>query len=114
VISPSTVTKSRSPPSCSSGADLDIPINNAGEIPNRWIAEAVAADLGCATRSITMDEAAEVWGGFDALIMGACNRSRSPRTRRELDWASTHNDLLTMVGAPHLRLITARQRHKHA
>jgi len=54
-----------------------------------------------------MDEAAEVWGGFDALIMGACSPSRSPRTRRELDWASTHSDLLSMVAAPHLRAITA-------
>jgi nucleoside-diphosphate-sugar epimerase len=53
----------------------------AGEIPNRWIADAVAADLGSFTRSITMDEATTVWGGFDALIMGASSRSRSPRTR---------------------------------
>lgn len=79
----------------------------AGEIPNRWIAEAVAADLGCSTRSVTMDEAAEVWGGFDALIMGASSRSRSPRTQRELNWVPTQSDLLSMVGAPHLRAITA-------
>ncbi|GAB5897710.1 NAD-dependent epimerase/dehydratase family protein [Mycolicibacterium mageritense] len=80
----------------------------AGEIPNRWIAETVAADLGCSTRSITMDVAAEVWGGFDALIMGASSRSRSPRTYRELDWAPKQSDLLSIVGAPHLRAITAR------
>ena len=77
----------------------------AGEIPNRWIAEAVAAELGCSTRSITMDEAATVWGGFDALIMGASSRSRSPRTRRELNWGPTHEELLTLIGAQHLRAI---------
>jgi MMPL family len=34
----------------------------AGEIANRWLAEAVAKDLGCPTRSLTTSEAADLWG----------------------------------------------------
>jgi nucleoside-diphosphate-sugar epimerase len=78
----------------------------AGEIPNRWIAEAVARDLGVATRSLSMEEAFEVWGKFRALIvMGASSRSRSPRARDELGWAPEHLDMLDQVGEPRLRAL---------
>src|SRR5690606_3044488 len=33
----------------------------AGETPNRWIAEKVAADLGVEARSVTPEQAAGVW-----------------------------------------------------
>jgi nucleoside-diphosphate-sugar epimerase len=78
----------------------------AGETPNRWIAEAVARDLGCPVRSLTPAEAAGVWGEFGALIMGASSRSRAPRTRAELDWAPEHTDLLSTVGEPRLRALS--------
>lgn len=66
-----------------------------GEVPNRWIAETVARIMGCGTRSITMDEAIDLWGKFATLIVfGASSRSRSPRTRREFDWAPVHTDML--------------------
>ena len=71
----------------------------AGEVPNRWIAEAVAERRGCATRSITTEEATQVWGEFTALIMGASSRSRSPRSRRELGWWPIHTDLLGEIGS---------------
>ena len=71
----------------------------AGEVANRWIAEAVARERGCATRSVTTDEAADLWGEFTALIMGASSRCRSPRSRRELGWRPIHTDLLSTVGA---------------
>lgn len=80
----------------------------AGEIANRWIAEAVARDLNCAARSITPDEAADTWGEFNGLIMGASSRCRSPRSRHELGWRPVHTDMLTAIGAPHLRAIAAR------
>lgn len=76
----------------------------AGEVPNRWIAETVARDLGCDTRSVTMDEAIEIWGKFAVLvILASSSRARSPRARTELGWAPRHADLLSMAGAPHLR-----------
>ncbi|MFD9701571.1 NAD-dependent epimerase/dehydratase family protein [Lentzea sp. NPDC059081] len=80
----------------------------AGETPNRWIAEAVGRDLGLPTRSLSPAEATGVWGEFGALIMSASSRIRAPRTRRELGWVPHHTDMLTMIGAPHLRAL-ARQ-----
>ena len=66
----------------------------SGETPNRWIAEMVARVMGCDTRSVTLDEAIELWGKFSALVvMGVCSRSRSPRTRA-LGWTPTRFDML--------------------
>jgi nucleoside-diphosphate-sugar epimerase len=66
----------------------------SGETPNRWIAEMVARVMGCPTRSVTLDEAIELWGKFAALVvMGVCSRSRSPRTAA-LGWRPTRLDML--------------------
>lgn len=76
----------------------------AGETPNRWIAEAVARDMGCETRSVTMDEAMNIWSKFAVLVvLASSSRSRSPRARLELEWSPRHIDLLSMIGASHLR-----------
>jgi len=80
-----------------------------GEIPYRWIAEAVARDLGVKTRSLTMDEAAGVFGPFGALLQSACSRSRDPRTRSELGWKPTQLDLLSEIGEPRLRALADPQ-----
>ena len=77
----------------------------AGEIPNRWIAEAVARDLGVRTRSISMAEAAEIWGKFGALIMSVSSRVRDATTRRALGWAPRHTDMLSEIGEPRLRAL---------
>ncbi|WP_186168256.1 NAD-dependent epimerase/dehydratase family protein [Burkholderia gladioli] len=81
----------------------------AGEIPYRWIAEAVARDLGVKTRSLTMDEAAEVFGPFGALLQSACSRSRDPRARTELGWKPIQLDLLSEIGEPRLRALADPQ-----
>ncbi|MFC4276713.1 NAD-dependent epimerase/dehydratase family protein [Achromobacter aloeverae] len=81
----------------------------AGEIPYRWIAEAVAHDLGVKTRSLTVDEAAQVFGTFGALIQSASSRSRDPRTRTELGWKPFQLDLLSEVGEPRLRALADPQ-----
>ena len=78
-----------------------------GEIPFRWIAEAVARDLGVGTRSLTMQEATEVFGPFGVLIMSASSRSRDPRTRAELGWRPTRTDMLSQIGEPRLRALAA-------
>ncbi|MFF6910318.1 NAD-dependent epimerase/dehydratase family protein [Streptomyces sp. NPDC012389] len=77
----------------------------AGEIPNRWIAERVAADLGVRTRSLTPGEAAGVWGEFGALVMAASSRIRAVASRQELGWRPEHTDMLTMIGEPRLRAL---------
>lgn len=86
----------------------------AGEIPYRWIADAVARDLGVATRSLTLDQAAEVFGPFAALLQSACSRSRDPRTRSELAWHPTRFDLLSQIGEPRLRALANPQPHQGA
>ncbi|RLL68315.1 NAD-dependent epimerase/dehydratase family protein [Streptomyces sp. Z26] len=79
----------------------------AGEVPNRWIAESVAADLGCATRSVGEEEAAAIWGPFGALVMAASSRCRAVASRRELGWAPRRFDMLSEVGEPRLRELAA-------
>jgi nucleoside-diphosphate-sugar epimerase len=80
----------------------------AGEIPNRWIAEAVAKDMNCTTRSLSVNEAVDLWGEFGALIMGSSSRSRSQRALQELGWIPNHTDMLTMIGEPRLRAMAVR------
>ena len=66
----------------------------SGEAPNRWIAEMVARVMGCETKSITMDEAIDLWGRFSTLVvMGVCSRSRSPKMRA-LGWRPTRLDMM--------------------
>ncbi|WP_267358854.1 MULTISPECIES: NAD-dependent epimerase/dehydratase family protein [unclassified Methylobacterium] len=76
-----------------------------GEIAWRWIAEAVARDLGVPTRSLSMEEAQEMFGPLGAMIYSACSRSLDPRARTELGWKSVHGDMLSQVGEPRLRAL---------
>ncbi|MCX4818007.1 hypothetical protein OG601_46380 [Streptomyces sp. NBC_01239] len=75
----------------------------AGETPNRWIAERVAADLSVQARSITPEEATAVWGEFGALIIAASSRIRAVDAHRKLGWQPQHTDMLTMIGDDRLR-----------
>ncbi|MFC9810277.1 NAD-dependent epimerase/dehydratase family protein [Streptomyces griseoaurantiacus] len=77
----------------------------AGETPNRWIAERVAQDLGVKARSVTLEEAEQVWGPFGALIMAASSRIRAVAAHRELGWQPQHADMLTMIGDQRLRAL---------
>ncbi|MBA2933900.1 NAD-dependent epimerase/dehydratase family protein [Sphingomonas sp. CGMCC 1.13654] len=79
----------------------------AGELPNRWIAEAVARDLGVPTRSVSMEKAAEIWGEFGALIMSVSSRIRDAATRAALGWVPRHTDMLSEIGEPRLRALAA-------
>ncbi|MGW4629543.1 NAD-dependent epimerase/dehydratase family protein [Streptomyces rubiginosohelvolus] len=75
----------------------------AGETPNRWIAERVAADLDVPVRGVTPDEASDVWGEFGASIMAASSRIRAVNSAQELGWQPEHTDMLTMIGEERLR-----------
>jgi nucleoside-diphosphate-sugar epimerase len=67
----------------------------AGEENWRTIAEAVAEVMGCKTRSVTFEEAEEIWGKMYAdLFFGVSSRSRAVRSRRELGWEPTIFDLI--------------------
>jgi len=70
----------------------------AGEADFRQIAEAVAEVMGCATRSVDMDEASEIWGPVLArLFFGVNSRSRAVRTRGELGWSPQHLDVIADI-----------------
>lgn len=70
----------------------------AGETSWRSIAESIARTAGKSTRSITIDEAREVWGDFRGpLFFGVSSRSRAVRSRAELGWVPRHVDLLADV-----------------
>jgi nucleoside-diphosphate-sugar epimerase len=76
----------------------------AGEVPWRWIAEAVARDLGVPTRSsLSIEEAEEMFGPQSATIYSACSRSLDVRSRTELGWKPVHLDMLSQVGESRLR-----------
>jgi nucleoside-diphosphate-sugar epimerase len=69
-----------------------------GELNNRCIAELLAKREGCDTRSISIDQAIELWGKFASLIvLGASSRSRSPRARQELGWTPLRLDLIDAI-----------------
>jgi nucleoside-diphosphate-sugar epimerase len=66
----------------------------AGELDFRGIAEAVATVTGTTTRSLTADEATEVWGPVVARTGFSTNsRSRAVISRAELGWSPSYLDL---------------------
>ncbi|MFG3105098.1 NAD-dependent epimerase/dehydratase family protein [Streptomyces sp. NPDC048182] len=80
----------------------------AGEVPNRWIAERAAADLGVEARSLPPEEATGVWGESGALILAASSRIRAVRAQEDVGWQPRHTDMLTMIGEERLRRLAAR------
>jgi nucleoside-diphosphate-sugar epimerase len=75
----------------------------AGEVPNRWIADTVSRLTGAPARSINIDEAIEIWGKFQTLVVfGTSSRTRSPNAHKEFGWAPKHVDMLE-AGAASLR-----------
>ena len=82
----------------------------SGETPTRWIADAVAADLGVTTRSLTPQQAVEVWGRFGALIVSSTSRIRATLSHSELGWTPKHHDMLTTIGQPRLRQLAGLDR----
>lgn len=70
----------------------------SGETSWRSIAEAIGRATGSPTRSVSLEEARQIWGDFRGpLFFGVSSRSRAPRTRSELGWSPTHLDVLADV-----------------
>ncbi|SHN39730.1 NAD-dependent epimerase/dehydratase family protein [Cryptosporangium aurantiacum] len=69
-----------------------------GELNNRTLAECVARVHGVQTRSVSIEEAFEIWGKFTPLVtLGVSSRSRSPRSRRELGWSPQRTDVAQAI-----------------
>lgn len=72
----------------------------AGEANFRSIAEAVADVVGCGTRSLSYEEACDLWGAFWVDIALAVNsRSVARRTVADLGWAPRHVDVIDDIRA---------------
>ena len=62
----------------------------AAESSFRSVAETVARVLGVATRSVTVEEAQQIWDKFSgSTVFSSCSRIRSPVARAELGWKQT-------------------------
>ncbi|MEL4887275.1 NAD-dependent epimerase/dehydratase family protein [Pectobacterium betavasculorum] len=67
----------------------------AGEANFRAIAEAAASVIGCPTRSVSLEEAHEIWGEeFVTIALAVNSRARAPLTRETLSWAPRHLDVI--------------------
>ena len=67
----------------------------SGEANFRSIAEAVAAVVGCDTKSLTYEQACALWGANRVDIALAANsRSIAKRTVEELGWRPRHLDVI--------------------
>jgi nucleoside-diphosphate-sugar epimerase len=59
----------------------------AAEASFRAMAETIAKGLGVGTRSVTVEEAQEIWDKFSgSTVFASCSRLRSPVARAELGW----------------------------
>lgn len=60
----------------------------AAEQPFRALAETIAKKLDVGTRSVTVEEAQEIWDKFSGMtVFASCSRLRAPIARAELGWA---------------------------
>lgn len=67
----------------------------AGEANFRSLAEAVALVVGCETRSLDYQQACDLWGAsWVDLGLAVNSRCRAVRTRQELGWSPTHDDVI--------------------
>ncbi|GGD84663.1 NAD-dependent epimerase/dehydratase family protein [Croceicoccus mobilis] len=65
-----------------------------GEVSYGVMARAIADELGVPTRSITVDEACELWDPmWGKVVLPSCSRQRSPRAREELGWTPREDRL---------------------
>jgi nucleoside-diphosphate-sugar epimerase len=62
----------------------------AAETSFRAMAETIARVLDVGTRSVTVEEAQQIWDKFSGVtVFSSCSRIRSPVARAELGWEQT-------------------------
>ncbi len=70
-------------------------------VPFRAIAEAIGRGLNVPAKSISGEQAGEIFGGFLGMITQLDNLTSSARTREILAWKPTHADLLADIAEGH-------------
>lgn len=74
----------------------------SGELNYRSMAEGIARHLGIGTRSITVEEAMQVWDRFTGpIVFSSCSRTISPRARAELGWIPREDRLDILEDCAH-------------
>lgn len=70
----------------------------SGEFNYRLLAQYVGEAAGCPTRSISIEEAKQIWGDWmGPVLFGMSSRPRAVRSRAELGWSPTRLDLMEDV-----------------
>src|SRR6187551_3619583 len=70
-------------------------------VPFRAIAEAIGRGLQLPVKSISAEQAPEIFGGFLGMVTQLDNVTSSARTRELLSWKPTHADLLADIAEGH-------------
>jgi nucleoside-diphosphate-sugar epimerase len=82
----------------------------SGELNYRSIAEAIARKLKVSTRSVTVEEAIQVWDRFTGpIVFSSCSRTVSPRAR-ELGWTPQPERLDIFADCAHPAYDTPEER----
>lgn len=73
----------------------------SGELNYRSIAEAIGRAMQLPTRSITVEEAIDIWDRFSGpIVFSSCSRTVSPRARSELGWTPQRFDIFAECAHP--------------
>jgi nucleoside-diphosphate-sugar epimerase len=70
-------------------------------VPFRAIAEAIGRGLHVPAKSVPVEKAADIFGGFIGMIAQLDNPTSSARTRELLGWQPTHPSLLADIAEGH-------------
>lgn len=83
----------------------------SGEVAYGVMAARIAERLGVGTRSVTVEEACEIWDkGLGKIVLQSNSRQRCPRTRNELGWVPREDrvDILEDCADPRYAELTER------
>lgn len=83
----------------------------SGEVSYGVIAKTIAAQLGVPTRSVTVEEACEIWDkGLGKIVLQSNSRQRCPRTRADLGWAAREDRVDILEDCIHPAYAVAKER----
>jgi nucleoside-diphosphate-sugar epimerase len=83
----------------------------SGEVAYGVIAAKIALHLGVPTRSVTVEEACEIWDkGLGKIVLQSNSRQRCPRTREQLGWVPREDRLDILEDCLHPRYSEAKER----
>jgi nucleoside-diphosphate-sugar epimerase len=83
----------------------------SGEVSYGVIADRIARHLGVPVRSVSIEEACDIWDRFMArIVLCSCSRQRSPRARADLGWVPCPDRLNILDDCVHPAYAAAGER----